>query len=236
MEQSTTLFLFILLAFVLTRGIPFIGSFAPSINQLLRHIGRYFSNLNTMFHEDGHALMGLIVGKGVNRIELYTNNEGVAVTATYAGSRGWLPRVIIALAGYPFSSAMAYLFFYLLVHHHYDWLFYGLGSVVVINLLLWVRNGYGIVWLFSIGLILGGIYYLQDPQLVRYSMMFVGALLLVESLFSAFIIFVLSIKYPNDAGDATSLKQLTHLSARFWGFLFFAQAVYVAYLIFQLIY
>ena len=67
-----------------------------------------------MFHEDGHALMGLIVGKGVNRIELYTNNEGVAVTATYAGSRGWLPRVIIALAGYPFSSAMAYLFFYLL--------------------------------------------------------------------------------------------------------------------------
>jgi len=67
-------------------------------------------------------------------------------------------------------------------------------------------------------------------------MMFVGALLLVESLFSAFIIFVLSIKYPNDAGDATSLKQLTHLSARFWGFLFFAQAVYVAYLIFQLIY
>ena len=98
--------------------------------------------------------------------------------------------------------------------------FYGLGSVVVINLLLWVRNGYGIVWLFSIGLILGGIYYLQDPQLMRYSMMFVGALLLVESLFSAFIIFVLSIKYPNDAGDATSLKQLTHLSARFWGFYF----------------
>ncbi|WP_253880702.1 M50 family metallopeptidase [Priestia megaterium] len=86
MEQSTTLFLFILLAFVLTRGIPFIGSLAPSINTLLRHIGRYFSNLNTMFHEDGHALMGLIVGKGVNRIELYTNNEGVAVTATYAGS------------------------------------------------------------------------------------------------------------------------------------------------------
>lgn len=125
MEQSTTLFLFILLAFVLTRGIPFIGSFAPSINTLLRHIGRYFSNLNTMFHEDGHALMGLIVGKGVNRIELYTNNEGVAVTATYAGSRGWLPRVIIALAGYPFSSAMAYLFFYLLVHNHYDWLFTG---------------------------------------------------------------------------------------------------------------
>ncbi|TYR79309.1 M50 family metallopeptidase [Priestia megaterium] len=235
MEQHTTLFLFILLAFMLTRGIPFAGSYARSFNQILMHIGRYFSNLNTLLHEDGHALMGLIFGKGVKRIELYTNTEGVAVTSTYAGARGWLPRVIIALAGYPFSSLMTYVFFYFLAGQKYEWLFYGLGAVITFNLFFLVRNRYGVFWLLSIAAILGGIHYADNPQLISYSMMFIGSILLVESVSSSFVIFMLSIKQPDDAGDATSLKRLTLISSRIWGLLFLTQALYITYLIFKLL-
>lgn len=230
MSQHTILYAFIFLAIILTRGIPLAGRQVHGLNQGLTHIGRYFSNLNTLLHEDGHALMGLIFGKGVKRIELYTNTEGVAITSTYAGARGWLPRVIIALAGYPFSSAMTYLFFYLLIQHRYDLLFYGLGGILLCNLLFLVRNRYGVLWLASILVILGGIYYLNSPALVMYSMMFVGAILLVESVLSAAVIFVLSVKQPYHAGDATSLKELTMISSRIWGLLFFAQALYIAYL------
>nr|WP_262984148.1 hypothetical protein [Priestia megaterium] len=68
------------------------------------------------------------------------------MTATYTGSRGWLPRVIIALAATR-SAQQWRICFSTCSFTITMTAFYGLGSVVVINL-PWVRNGYGIVWLF----------------------------------------------------------------------------------------
>ncbi|WP_405083494.1 zinc metalloprotease [Priestia megaterium] len=73
-----------------------------------------------MFHEDGHAFNGAYCRKRRHRIELYTNNEGVSCDCHLHGIPWMAAARHYCLSGYPFSSAMAYLFFYLLIHHHYD--------------------------------------------------------------------------------------------------------------------
>jgi hypothetical protein len=202
---------------------------------LFHYIGKFFSNVNTMVHEDGHALMALIVGKGVNRIELYRNTEGVANTLSSPGIKGWLPRILISLAGYPTSSPFMWVYYYFLTQEKYEILFYSLGVLIVINLIFLVRNFYGIVWLVLLLCVLGGIYYLDDPLLMSYSMMFIGAILFVESIYSALEILILSFKTPNDAGDATSLKRSTMVSSRVWGGIFLAQALFFGYLVIGMI-
>lgn len=190
-------------------------------------IGKYFKSLNTMFHEDGHIVMSLLTFGKAYKIELFANTEGVATT----GSRFWLGKVLTSMAGYPFASFMAFVFYYFFVQAQFDVLFYGLAVVVVINLLLWVRNWYGIIWLISFIGLLGGLYYLGNNTYIQYALFFVGAIMLVESIASAFTILRLSFKTPNDAGDTTNLRKYTWLSARFWGILFFSQSLYFGYLI-----
>lgn len=198
-------------------------------------IGKYFRSVNTMFHEDGHAIFSLIFGKGTDRIELFANTEGVAQTYTNKGILGWIPRILISIAGYPFASFIAFVFYYFLVKEQYDVLLYGLFVTIVLNLILWVRNSYGIIWLVTFGGILGYLYYLGNGDYIAYFMLFIGSILLVESVYSSLIILILSIKQPDDAGDSTSLRKSTMISSRFWGLLFFVQSLYFGYEIIKLV-
>jgi hypothetical protein len=194
-------------------------------------IGKYFRSINTMNHENGHSFSSLLTGGVVHRIDLFANTEGVATT----GSRWWLGRVITSLAGYPYASFMAYIFYYFLLSEKYDLLFYGLAVIVILNLILWVRNLYGIIWLISLISLLGGLHYVGNEQYIEYSLLFIGSILLVDSIASALVIFILSLKNPNDAGDTTNLKNSTLISARFWGLLFLSQSLWFGYLIADMI-
>lgn len=190
-------------------------------------VGKYTKSVNTMFHEDGHASISLLTFGNVHKIDLFYNTEGLATT----GSRWWIGRTLTTLGGYPFASFMAYVFFYFLIEERYDLLFYGFAAVVAINLLLWVRNVYGIIWLVSFIGILGGLYYLGDETYIAMFLKFVGAVMFVESIASSFTIMKLSFTQPDNAGDATGMRKNTLISARVWGIFFFAQALYFGYLI-----
>ena len=193
-------------------------------------IGNYVKSPNTMFHEDGHAVMSLLTFGRVYKIDLFYNTEGLATT----GSRWWVGRTLTTLAGYPFASFMAFVFFYFFTQERYDLLFYGFAGIVVLNLVLWVRNFYGIIWLLSFAGIFGGLYYLGDAVYIEGFLKLMGAILFVESIASSFTIMKLSFIQPNDAGDATSMRKHTMISARVWGLLFFIQSLFFGYLILNL--
>lgn len=209
---TTEFFIFLAIALIVTR-VPVMG--------------KYFRSVNTMLHENGHGFVSLLTGGTIEKIDLFASTEGVATT----GSRWWLGRVLTSLAGYPFASFMAYVFYLFFLNEQFTILFYGLATIVVLNLILWVRNIYGIVWLISFAVILGGLYYLDNPTYIEYSLLFIGAILLVDSIASSIVIFVMSIKTPNDAGDTTNLRKSTMISARVWGLLFLVQSLYFGYLI-----
>ena len=67
-------------------------------------IGNYVSVINTVIHESGHALMALF-GGNVHKISLFHNTEGV----TYTSHSGWFGGFFTGIAGYVFSSFIAFL-------------------------------------------------------------------------------------------------------------------------------
>lgn len=189
----------------------------------------YFSALNTMFHEMGHAIVCLLCKGRVVKISLFPSTEGQIITT----SDSWLSRVFISYAGYTFSPLVAYVCFYLIAEGLHLELLYGFIGVSLVNLVLWVRNLYGIFWLITFSGLCSLFVYSSHSGAIEIFVHFLAALLLVESVRSAFIIFYISLRDRLHAGDATSLAKSTFVPAFIWGTLFLVQSVVVAYWIFR---
>jgi hypothetical protein len=190
-------------------------------------IGKYFAILNTMIHESGHSLMALITGGEVRRVSLLPNTSGFALT----GHSSWIGQVLTSLAGYVFASFFAFVFFWLISRGQYKWMVYILMGFLLINLIFWVRNVYGLVWIFTFGA--GFLWLLRTghEQVVHYAILFLASLILVESVTSAFEIMWISMVSPGQAGDAANLARATKfIPAPIWGIAFFVQSLYFALL------
>lgn len=188
-------------------------------------IGRYVTVINTLVHENGHAIAALLLKGKVYSIKLFMNTEGEAVT----GQRGWFSSVVTAYAGYTCSSLVAYLCVHFLHRGHTVWILYGFIAIALVNLILWIRNLYGVVWLLSFVVLCGWTVYNGPLFLQTFVAYFLTAVMLTQSVSSAFQIFILSVVKRKEAGDATSLAHYTSIPAMFWGALFLVQSLYVAY-------
>ena len=199
------------LAFLLTR-IPYVGKF--------------FRLIDTMVHESAHAFMALLFSGSVERIDLFANTEGQAVTRT-KGRFAW---IMISLAGYPGSSLVAFMLFCLLRLQLFNVVLYVLAGICLVNLVLWVRNAYGIFFVLLFGAACGGLVYLDNLLLTKCAAVLFSSLLWMDALVSSCIILYLSVTQSKNSGDAWNLQQSTHIPAFFWGLLFAVQAVAFSWL------
>jgi hypothetical protein len=196
----------------------------------LPYIGKFVRVTNTLIHESGHAVMALFTSGSVVSVDLFSDTSGNAVTR----SSYLIGKILVALAGYFSSSLAALVLFYFLKAGYHSYILYALCAVAAINLLLWVRNAYGIVWLLLfIGVIAGSIYLKNDKLIYGLSVVFSGVVLW-ESLTTAIVILYLSAANPKQAGDAKNLKEFTRIPAVLWGLLFAAQAALAFYLVLKL--
>jgi hypothetical protein len=122
---------------------------AASVLSIIPIAGKFLNVLNTMVHESGHAIMALMSGGGVMNIKLSADASGAAQTK----SKYWIGKVLTSLAGYPTSSITAWFFFWLIQQHKTNYVFYVIVSLVLINLILWVRNTFGMIWLVAMGIL-----------------------------------------------------------------------------------
>ncbi|MEH7545428.1 MULTISPECIES: M50 family metallopeptidase [Bacillaceae] len=207
---SAKFFLFLAIAFILIH-VPIIGN--------------YVKIINTLIHETGHAIIALFGGK-VETISLFMNSEG----ATISDQSTWMGSFFTSLAGYTFASFMAFLSFLLLRRKKEILLIDLLLAFIFLNLIFWVRNPYGVFWLFSFAcaflfLLIKGSQGVRDHLLLL-----IAAILLVDSVQSTYEILFLSILQPQAAGDAANLAQLTGvLPAAFWGLFFFLQSLWFCF-------
>lgn len=89
---------------------------------------------------------------------------------------------------------------------------------------------YGFLWVLTVGAVFAGLFWLDNPVITENVLLFVTAIIFVESITSTVEILILSFKTPKDAGDATSLAKTTFLiPAQVWGILFVAQSLFVAW-------
>ncbi|MBU8907639.1 M50 family metallopeptidase [Desertibacillus haloalkaliphilus] len=203
------------------------GAFIVSHIPIVRQV---FATVNTLIHESGHAIAALLTSGKVYSVSLFLNSEGLAQT----GTRSWLSKFIVSYAGYTFSSAIAFISFYFISTGRTAVIFYGLFTLAIINLLFWIRNVYGILWLFGF---LGFCLYIEYNQLSalkEHFTLFVACIVLIQSVSTSFAVLYLSLIQPSRAGDATNLAKLTFIPATLWGFVFFGQSIVVLYYVFTL--
>lgn len=192
-------------------------------------IGNYVGMVNTLVHESGHALIALIGGE-VHHISLFMNTEGV----TYTSHSSWLGGFFTGGAGYVASSLMAFLALWLIYQKKYKILIGILIGLLLMNVIFWVRNPYGIYWLLSFGAGFLLLLYKGSSELIQNCLLLIASILFVEAVSGAFTILLLSFTQPHAAGDATGLANSTlFIPAQVWGILLFAQSLFFVWLGFK---
>lgn len=189
------------------------------------YLGKALRVVNTMVHETGHALVVVATSGKVVKVELFANLSGT----THAQSSSKLALVATSVAGYVFASFMAWLSVFMVFNGFYKWVMVIMLTFAVVNLVFYVRNGYGMLWLavfiVGCGLVLskGGL--LAEKILATVIM----SLLLVDSVLSTIELLLISFREPKKAGDAALLQKTTGVPAQLFALLFVGLAVLAAY-------
>ncbi len=188
-------------------------------------IGKYFRGLNTLIHENGHAFTALFLSGKVHRIDLSSDTSGSILTSTDNA----LKRFLVSFSAYPISSLVAFTLFYLIEQKAYEYVLYPLAGLVVINLLFYVRNSYGIFWLLVFLLLSSMIIYFDKLMLWMAFSMLCAFIILTDSVISTLHLLLISLKTPKTAGDAKNIADITHLPAFFWALIFSGISGFIAF-------
>lgn len=202
MQSWVKMALFVLVTAMLTRLLPF---------------SDFFRNVYTLVHEMAHAVATLLLSGSVLYIELYADQSGVTHSLIQPGWRS----ILISLAGYTGAALFAWLLFRLQAAGRERTGLYIVAVIAALGLILFVRNGYGMLWCAGFAAVTLLIGFLAPGWLRVFYASLVAFICLVESVISSGTIFALSIMDPMAAGDATNLGMATSIPAAAWG-LFFA--------------
>lgn len=187
--------------------------------------GKYFQVFNTFIHENGHAIIALLTRGKIQKIELFADTSGSTITLT----NNKISQFLTSLAGYPASAGAAFLLYFLLNQQQELTILICISVLIAINLLLFVRNTYGIIWLISFGGLLYFLFYLDDPMAMRTAVTFFAGILFWGSLLSPARLIAIAWQAPAHAGDATNLNKLTGIPSLLWSILFFTGSLWIAW-------
>ena len=189
------------------------------------YVGKYIRVLETMIHEGGHVLIALLLGAKVNKINLFSNTAG----ETHIAGVGKVKTVLIALVGYPFSSAFAYGSFWAILHQYQSIFLWIICAVTLLFLLFYIRNKFGIFWAISFIAANAYLLFYHKIKIINILAIVYADILFLSSFFSCFILVVLSFKSSNKAGDAALIKKAIHIPAQITALIFLAVCGWIAF-------
>lgn len=175
-------------------------------------IGIFFRSVNTLLHESGHAIMAVLTSGEVMRIEINHDTSGMAQTKNSGKFRAFLT----SFAGYPFAALAGSIFLIMSLKGYYNQAAFILLTIIVLNLILFVRNLYGILWLifFSAGTMF--IYQYASEMIMKWFILFVSMISITESITSTLLITYLGFTKPRSSGDLANMQKTSGIPAGFW--------------------
>ncbi|WP_054954786.1 M50 family metallopeptidase [Paenibacillus dakarensis] len=200
--------LYLLGAAILTRFIPF---------------SSWFRIMDTMIHELGHAVTTLLLSGRVKSIALYPDHSGATLSVVASGWR----TILVSLSGYMSASLFSVLMFHGYAKRKQGEGLLAISGVAVLMILLFVQNGYGIIWLTIFVIITLAIYFI-GPRVRNAYYLLLAFLSLEESVMGPFSLLLYSFQRPGRAGDATNLALQTSVPAFVWALLFLVFALWCA--------
>lgn len=189
-------------------------------------LGVFFRSVNTLLHETGHALAALLLSGEVLSVSLNSDTSGSAHTRM-TSKRGAL---LVSFAGYPFAAAGSTTLVWMAVTGHIRIGLFALLSLALSNLVLFVRNAYGITWLIIFS---GIVVFLLKSDLQETNRTFflvVSLIAFAETVISTLIIIWQGLMHPSKAGDITILAKQSRINASIWTIL---MALVCGYIIFE---
>jgi len=196
---------------------------------LLTHIpvlGKYFRSVNTLVHEAGHAFTTLILSGEVISVNLFADTSGTTVTK----AKGKFPQAVIALAGYPVSALTGWLLLFLLHKGLTLYILFILTSIALIITILSLRNAYGLFWAGTFIVLNLLLIYYNNRGLILVFSTFYAVIIFTDAVISSVVLFVLSIRQPRKAGDASNLQKITKIPAVAWSILLLVFTLFISWL------
>jgi hypothetical protein len=106
----------------------------------------------TAVHESGHAAIAVLAGRQVTAVHLRADSSGVTY---HRGPRSWFSGVATAAAGYPAPGLAGLAGAWLTADRHARAWLIALAVLGIVNVLLWVRNLFGLlvmaIWVGGLG-------------------------------------------------------------------------------------
>lgn len=189
-------------------------------------LGKYFRSVNTLVHEAGHAFVTLLLSGEVIAVNLFADTSGTTVTK----AKGKFPQALIALAGYPVSALTGWLCLLLLYKGYNLYILFILTSIALIIMILSLRNMYGLFWAGTFIVLNLLLIYFNNKALIHAFAAFYSVIIFTDAIISSLVLFVLSIKQPRKAGDATNLQKVTKIPAIIWAMLLLAFTLFISWL------
>ena len=189
-------------------------------------LGKYFRSVNTLVHEAGHAFVTLLLSGEVIAVNLFADTSGTTVTK----AKGKFPQALIALAGYPVSALTGWLCLFLLYKGYNLYILFLLTSIALIIMILSLRNMYGLFWAGTFIVLNLLLIYFNNKALIHAFAAFYSVIIFTDAIISSLVLFVLSIKQPRKAGDATNLHKVTKVPAIIWAMLLLAFTLFISWL------
>ncbi|MGQ9836998.1 MAG: M50 family metallopeptidase [Cyanobacteriota bacterium] len=178
-----------------------------------------FTILATWFHEIGHGLTALLLGGEFHRLEIYSNGSGLAL---HSGRLlfGPMGRALVA-AGGPMGPPIAGAIFILASRRQWTarlgLLF--LGSLLLLSAVIWVRSGFGLLFIPALGLGILALGLWASPWMQSFAIQFLGVQACVSTyqqvgyLFTATAVINGQVIYS----DSSQIAQNLLLPHWFWG-------------------
>jgi hypothetical protein len=191
----------------------------------LPYIGVFFRTLNTLLHESGHALMSILTSGEVVRIDINNDTSGIAQTKSSNKFKAFLT----SFSGYPFAALCGSLFITMAINDQHKVVAFILLSIVLLNLMLFVRNLFGIIWLILFSALLVSFLVYAEDQLLQFFILFISMIAATEAFSSTMVITFLGLANPRKAGDLTNMQKSSGIPAAFWALVNCAAVLWVLY-------
>lgn len=176
--------------------------------------------LATYVHEAGHAVMALMLGRSVSSIRLEADTSGATV---HKGQPSWLPRILIAFAGYPAPALAAWGYVACVTTGHPRWGI-AISAVIVAVLSIAQRSWRGWVVTLILGAAIWGIGQIDGLWASLAMTVTAGYLLTASPRTIVELILVRANPQDREEGehsDSETLSGLTLLPPTLWELLFF---------------
>jgi Peptidase M50B-like len=169
-----------------------------------------FKIFTTWVHECGHALMTVLVGGRVTSIAIEPDTSGLTHSLVPGGR---VARGLVASSGYLGAAVVGCLLVAATrVEKWARWILQSLGLAMLLTLLVWMRNPFGVVAVFAWGVALLMLSRKGTAASARFFLSLLAIQVALNAVYDIRVLFLID----RGASDAATMARLFLLPSWFW--------------------